>query len=380
MEILFLISGLFLGWNLGANDAANVFGTAVGSRMVTFRKAAIIGGFFVIIGAVVQGSGTTATLGKLGSVSTLAAAFTVALAAALSVFAMTRYNLPVSSSQAIVGAIIGWNFYSGNSTDVSVVAEITGAWVSGPVLGAGFAILLYYVYRLLARYIKIHLLIKDALIRYLLILVGAFGAYSLGANNIANVMGVFVHSVSLKSIDLGFTTFGSEQQLFLLGGVAIATGIITYSKRVMQTVGNDLMPLTSEAAIIVVLAQALVLFVFSSRGLSNAIQQIGLPPIPLVPVSSSQAVIGAILGLAIIKGLRQIKLSILGRIALGWVILPVAAGILSFFLLFFVNNVFMQDVGNFEKESQKEQVLNGDYPHSDTDAVPAGTFIPESIK
>lgn len=345
MTFLFLISGLFLGWNLGANDAANVFGTAVGSRMVTFIKAAIIAAIFVIVGAVVQGSGTTATLGRLGSVSTLAAAFTVALAAALSVFVMTRYNLPVSSSQAIVGAIIGWNFYSGNPTEVGVVAEITGAWISGPLLGAGFAILLYYVYRLLSRFIKIHLLIKDALIRYLLIITGAFGAYSLGANNIANVMGVFVPSVSFEAIDLGFISFNTEQQLFFMGGLAIAAGIITYSKRVMQTVGNDLMPLSSEAAIIVVLAHALVLFIFSSQWLSGAIQSVGLPPIPLVPVSSSQAIIGAILGLAVVKGLHQVKLSILGRIALGWVVSPLAAGIIAYFMLFFVNNVFMQDVG-----------------------------------
>ncbi len=42
MIILFLTSGLLLGWSLGANDAANVFGSAVGSKMVSFRKAAII--------------------------------------------------------------------------------------------------------------------------------------------------------------------------------------------------------------------------------------------------------------------------------------------------------------------------------------------------
>lgn len=39
---LYLSSGLFLGWSLGANDAANVFGTAVASRMIKFRTAAII--------------------------------------------------------------------------------------------------------------------------------------------------------------------------------------------------------------------------------------------------------------------------------------------------------------------------------------------------
>lgn len=54
MIILFLSSGLLLGWSLGANDAANVFGSAVGSKMVSFRQAAIISSIFVIIGSVVQ--------------------------------------------------------------------------------------------------------------------------------------------------------------------------------------------------------------------------------------------------------------------------------------------------------------------------------------
>ncbi len=40
--LVFLSSGLFLGWSLGANDAANVFGTAVGTRMVRFTTAAVI--------------------------------------------------------------------------------------------------------------------------------------------------------------------------------------------------------------------------------------------------------------------------------------------------------------------------------------------------
>jgi PiT family inorganic phosphate transporter len=48
--ILFLFGGLFLGWSLGANDAANVFGTAVGTRMINFRTAAIVCSIFVILG------------------------------------------------------------------------------------------------------------------------------------------------------------------------------------------------------------------------------------------------------------------------------------------------------------------------------------------
>ena len=98
-----------MGWSLGANDASHVFGSAVGSRMVSFRKAAIIASIFVILGAVFQGSGAAHTLGKLGSINALGGSFTLALAAAITIYIMTKFSLPVSSTQAIVGAIIGWN-------------------------------------------------------------------------------------------------------------------------------------------------------------------------------------------------------------------------------------------------------------------------------
>ena len=348
ITLLFLTSGLFLGWSLGANDAANIFGTAIGTRMVRFRLAAIIAGIFVIIGAVAQGAGANETLGDLGSVSTLGAAFTVALAAALTVFWMTRLSLPVSTSQAIVGSIIGWNFYTNNPTDLGVLTKIVATWISGPILGGIFAVLLFMLLQLATRKVSLHLIYKDVITRVGLVIVGAFGAYSLGANNIANVMGVFTHSIQLTPLDFGWLVIGSKQQLFFIGGIAIAIGIATYSKHVINTVGRSLMPLTPEAALIIVLAQSLVLFIFSSQTLSSAIASIGLPPIPLVPVSSSQVVIGAIIGIGLYKGGREIKLNILGSISLGWIATPIAAGILSFFMLFFMNNVFKQEVGSTE--------------------------------
>jgi phosphate/sulfate permease len=377
MIILFyLSSGLFLGWSLGANDAANIFGTAVGTRMIRFKTAAIVASIFVILGAVIQGAGASHTLGKLGSVSTLAAAFTVALSAALTVYWMTRMSLPVSTSQAIVGAIIGWNFYTNNPTDLGTLTKIVSTWVSGPILGGVFAILLFMLVKRFTKKTSIHLLYRDSYIRYGLLIVGAFGAYSLGANNIANVMGVFTSAINLPDINLGFVQIDSTQQLFLIGGIAISIGVITYSKHVMETVGNTLMPLTPEAAIVVVLSQALVLFIFSSQGLSDAFQSIGLPAIPLVPVSSSQVVIGSIIGIGLYKGGKQIKYKILGSISLGWVATPIAAGIIAFFLLFFVNNVFKQDVGG---DRMINPIETGAVNNANVEVDTNKTIIPNEI-
>jgi len=351
MILFFLTSGLFLGWSLGANDASNVFGSAVGSKMVTFRKAAIIASVFVILGAVIQGAGASHTLGKLGAVNAIGGSFTLALAAAISVYVMTKFSLPVSTTQAIVGAIIGWNIFTGNPTDGKILSKIVMTWITGPILGALFAILLFILVNRFKRAAGIHLIRFESYVRTGLIIVGAFGSYSLGANNIANVMGVFAPAFRLNDLDLGLFTINSNQQLFLLGGLAIAVGILTYSKKVMDTIGGNIVELTSEAAMVVVLAQSLVLFIFSSSALSDFFIRLGLPPIPMVPVSSSQVVVGCVIGIGLYKGVRNINFKLLTEIGVGWISTPVMSGLLAFFTLFFMKNIFNIDVGHKITES-----------------------------
>jgi len=341
----FLTSGLFLGWSLGAKDAANVFGTAVGSRMVRFKTAAAVASLFVILGAVVEGADTTATLGHLGAVNAIAGSFTVALAAGVTIAWMTRARLPVATSQAIVGGIVGWNLFTGSPTDLEVLSRIVATWLLSPLLAAIFAILLYLLFKRCLGRARIHMLRLDAYTRTGLIIVGALGSYTLGANNIANVMGVFVPASPFRDIQLfGIFTLHGTQQLFLLGALAIAVGIFTYSRRMMDSVGNDIFKLTPILAFIVVLAHTIVLFLFSSTGLQSALVALGLPTIPLVPVSSSQAIVGAIFGIGIVKGAQGVNFKLLGKIAAGWVMTPIFAGLLTFVSLFFVQNVFEQEV------------------------------------
>ena len=106
--LFFLSSGLFLGWSLGANDASNIFGTAVGTKMLRFTVAAAIAGIFIVLGSVISGQNTAETLNSLGEINALPAAFSVSLASALAVVLMLKSGISVSISQAIVGGIIGW--------------------------------------------------------------------------------------------------------------------------------------------------------------------------------------------------------------------------------------------------------------------------------
>jgi len=343
--LIFLLGGLFLGWSLGANDAANVFGTAVGTRMIKFKTAAIVCGIFVILGAMISGAGTTETLGKLGSINALPGAFAVSVAAGMSVYLMTKAGLPVSTTQAIVGAIVGWNIYTGSATNIKVLITIVGTWFLCPIIAGLIAMLFFTITKKFLRKSKLHLLRLDAYTRTALLLAGAFGAYSLGANNIANVMGVFVPISPFTELNImNVLTLSSQGQLFLLGGIAIAVGVITYSKKVMLTVGSDLLRLTPVAAFIVVIAHSIVLFVFASKGISNFLISINLPPIPLVPVSSSQAIVGAVIGIGLLKGGKEVQWDIAGKIVFGWVLLPIIAALISFIVLFVLQNIFNQAI------------------------------------
>ncbi len=334
--LIYLSAGLFMGWSLGANDAANIFGTAVTTRMVKFKTAAIIMGIMIALGAVVSGAGPVETLGALGEIVELEEAFAVSLTAALSVLLMTRKGLPVSTSQAIVGAILGWNLQKGDNIQFDILFKIAGTWIFAPILGAMFAMVFYVILKALRKHTQVNILKEDRFLRIALLVAGAFGSYSLGANNMANVIGVFTNSVYTDDITMmGWRILSGQQLLYLVGAAAVTVGVFMYSRKVMETVGNDIVRLTPSAALVVVLASATVLFIFASQNLKSVLDTAGLPSFPLVPVSQSQTVVGAVIGIGIIKGGRNLNFRKLAVIAGGWVTTPLLAMVLSFFLLSF---------------------------------------------
>jgi PiT family inorganic phosphate transporter len=86
---------------------------------------------------------------------------------------------------------------------------------------------------------------------------------------------------------------------------------------------------------------------------------LGLSPIPLVPVSSSQAVVGAVCGIVFargIKGLRQIRWWEVAKIAVGWLSTPISAALICFVMLFIVQNVFEQRVFILSGTSHVESI------------------------
>ena len=328
--LFWLGSGLLVGWSLGANDAANVFGTAVATRMVRFGIAASLSTVFIVLGGLVNGPAAMATISEFGNVDTLPVAFTTLLAAGLIVAVMTRAGMPVSISQAIVGALIGYRLFAHGSIDEStwtLLTKIAFTWAASPLLAASLAVLMYKLLAWAFRRLPMPLFVLDRWLRFGLVTAVCYGAWALGGNNMANVVGVYSGLDFLAGVSIGPLELSQARILALFGGAAISLGVITYSRRVILTVGRDLVKLDAITAFIAVMAQAVVVDFFAHTW------DFGTFVFPAIPVSTSQAMVGAVLGIGIVRGFQEVNKRLLGQIALSWVATPFAAAGLTYLLL-----------------------------------------------
>lgn len=307
-----ILAGVFLGWGLGANDAANVFGTAVSAQMVRWRTAAILIAGFALLGALLQGGGGLDTYTRLSAQDTTSAFYT-ALAAGIAVLLLTMLHLPVSTSQAAVGAILGIGFariqtgaMDTSALDLGGLWRIVACWIGTPIGACLLVLVLHPVLAALVRWWHPHFLVYDAWMRVLLILAGVYGAYALGANNVANVTGVFYGAGTFG--DPGTET--ARSWALLVGGASIGLGALTYSRHVMLMVGQGIVQLDAFSSFLVVLSQAATVHLYAKVG---------------VPVSTSQAVVGAVIGIGLLQGARTIRGWAVLKILSGWIVTPVIA-------------------------------------------------------
>jgi hypothetical protein len=127
---------------------------------------------------------------------------------------------------------------------------------------------LYKLFQFILGKVKLNILLLNAIIKWGLLASGAYGAYALGGNSVANVTGVFARAGRL-----------TVRWATIIGSLSIALGAITYSKRVMMTVGSGLVALDGFSAFVAVLSEAITIHIYVAIG---------------VPVSTSQAIVGAV--------------------------------------------------------------------------------------
>jgi len=166
--ILAAVVGLYMAWNIGANDVANSMGPAYGSKALTLKQVIIIAGIFEFLGAVLVGSHVTDTIRKgIVDLDGLIAAgvtpdmfvygmFAALLASGLWITLATIYRLPVSTTHSIVGSVAGFGLIVALTTASSGIGDIinigklltiAASWIVSPVSGAIISFLIFIIIR-----------------------------------------------------------------------------------------------------------------------------------------------------------------------------------------------------------------------------------------
>ncbi|MFW9998420.1 MAG: inorganic phosphate transporter [Candidatus Odinarchaeota archaeon] len=148
--------GLYMAGNIGAKDLANAMGTSVGSRSLTLKQAVLVSIIANVLGACLAGGHVTNTISKgiidprllVDEPNRLMLGMFAGLAAAsLWVHLATYLGLPVSTTHAIVGAVVGFGILSVGAGAVSwgKIIMIAVSWIVSPAAGAIIAGGIFYL-------------------------------------------------------------------------------------------------------------------------------------------------------------------------------------------------------------------------------------------
>jgi PiT family inorganic phosphate transporter len=400
--IIGYIFGFYMAWNIGANDVANSMASAVGAKAITIRQAIFIAGILNIVGATFIGTHVTNTIRK-GIVSTevltdphlaLIGALSALLAAALWVSFATWKSLPVSTTHSIVGAMIGFGIMAGGFSVINwgKLGAVVLSWIISPVFAlvigfimfkaitrlilskkdpfkrslklsplfigiAFFVIVLSFLFKTplgkkLAIGTPLALLIAilladgfgflamkalggfvkkkesngaEDIFRKIQIGTSCYVALAQGANDVANAIGpLAVIYFIVKTGEIG-TKVPVPIFLLIFGGFGIACGIGMAGHRVMDTIGKKITTLTNTRGFSVDFAAATTVMVASKLGL---------------PVSTTHAAVGGVMGVGLARGLEAINFRIIFKILLYWVLTVPAAAITSI-VIFIILKLFL---------------------------------------
>jgi PiT family inorganic phosphate transporter len=310
---LVLLMAIGVGWSIGANDAANSLGPAVGSKVLTLAQAIILISIFGFLGAFLQGSYVTKTIGKgivpidqLDKNLSLYLALVASFAACAWVVLATYWKMPISTSHSIVGAVAGAGLAIHAPVKWKMLLDIFICWIFTPVGAAILGYIFYRVfknlfYRIIPRkYLKITF-------ASLIIISGSYVAYSWGANDVANATGLIAGVGVL-----------SPKMSVVFGGLAIVLGIMTWGYKVIETIGSEITHLLPIMAFAAQLASAINVHIYTIFG---------------IPVSTSHSIVGAIFGVGLVRGVRVLNIRIMREIIICWLATPFISGVISFVVL-----------------------------------------------
>ncbi|MEI6790085.1 MAG: inorganic phosphate transporter [Myxococcaceae bacterium] len=373
---LSLLVGFYMAWSIGASDVANAMGTSVGSHALTIKQAIFVAAIFEFLGAFLAGGHVTNTI-KQGIIDPLSFASDPLLfawgmtAALLSTgiwlqFASAK-GLPVSTTNSLVGALIGFGLVCRGPEAIKwdELSYIALSWLISPLLGGLIALLAFFAIRkyildskepliVTQRYAPLILfgviltlvslfapknylglavilsaigaLVFSKTIRkitassqnrddtlsriervfaWLQIITACFMAFAHGSNDVSNAIGPVAAVISIAFSHHIVLTSQIPWWLLAMGGFGIVLGLATYGRKVIETIGHSITEITPTRGFAAEFGAAFTILVGSHFGL---------------PLSTTQVLVGAVIGVGLARGIAGLNLLVIRKILSSWVI------------------------------------------------------------
>ncbi|WP_225755025.1 inorganic phosphate transporter [Actinotalea sp. Marseille-Q4924] len=300
----------------GFHDAANAIATSVSTRALTPRRALLMAAFFNLLGALL-GTGVAETIGSgIIDVSDRPAqtGLVMVLAAVIGaiVWNLTTwwFGMPSSSSHALIGGLTGVGLAAGITVHWDViVTKVLIPMVLSPLVGFGLAFALMVGVLWAFRNANPHRVTRR--FRHAQTVSAAAMALGHGLQDAQKTMGVIVLALVAGGVQEDFTI---PLWVKLSAALAISAGTYSGGWRIMRTLGRRVIELDPARGFVAETVAASVLYTAAF-----AFQ---------APISTTQTITSAIMGVGATKRLSAVRWGVAGNIAVAWVLtIPAAAGV-----------------------------------------------------
>jgi PiT family inorganic phosphate transporter len=313
---LLLIIGLILAFimaiNIGGNDACNPTSPAIGAGVLTLRRALLFFAIFTILGATLQGFMVMKTIGS-GIVPQInvVGAVSIVISAIIWVFFATMMGMNISTGHSLIAAVIGYGVvqYSLAGLNTQIIWSIILSWITSPLIAL---MLSFFLYRTFSAYLSKHQSRPERTEKYLKLMVIAalcFAAYSFGANDVSHATGVFLQ---ITQQAIGTPNLTTMFILSLLGAVGMVIGGLTIGWRVIATMAYKVTRLDLTTALAASLGNSIVVYLF----ITTPFLIFGYG----IPISSSYAAVGAIVGAGMGRSMKSVSRSTTLKLVGYWVL------------------------------------------------------------
>ncbi len=303
--VVVVILGLLFEFVNGFHDAANAIATVVATRVLSLRAAVVMAGTLNFVGAL-TGTAVATTVGKglvdAGAITQTTVA--IALFTAILWDLLTwRLALPTSSSHALLFAVMGAAVAT-NGPGVLIpegVAKVFTGLVYSPVIGFfGGGLVMLIVFWAFRRFPPGQV---SSLFGRLQLLSSAYMAFSHGGNDGQKTMGII--ALALFSYGALGPTFYVPLWVMIAAALGMALGTMSGGWRIVKTMGLGIVHLQPVHGFAAETAAGTVIEVATRLGM---------------PISTTHAISGSILGVGLVRGAKRVHWGIAANIVAAWVV------------------------------------------------------------